>query len=124
MIESLATRFGYVRASTAEMYVEVAQSEMKEQLQYAFSVNKRLDEHRELIGAIAANSTLFQQKPFHLEHAATQDDYLMRLFYLVHGCWPDPESGRHPGYPVHPRPALLRRCELPEYQSQFPGEAA
>lgn len=124
MIAAFAARLGFVRASTAEMYVKVAQSELKDQLQYAFSINKRLDEHRELISAIATKSTVFQQCPYHLEHAATQDDYLMRLFNIVHGSWPNPTSGPHPGSVVRPRPEFLRDCELPEYLSQSQGSAA
>ena len=123
MIAALAAHLGFVRASTAKLHVEVAQSELKDQLQYAFSINKRLDEHRELISVIATKSTVFEQCPYHLEHAATQDDYLMRIFNIVHGCWPNPINGTHPGSAVRPRPGLLRDCELPEYLSLTQGAA-
>ncbi|KPX80282.1 MULTISPECIES: hypothetical protein [Pseudomonas syringae group] len=86
-----------------------------ELLQFGHSVNKRLDEHRELVEAIELSTTLFVDKPWYAMHMATQDDYLMRLFHMVHKIWPDdPRKGLIPGMPVRERPEILGLCLLPD----------
>jgi ribonuclease I len=62
---------------------------------------------------------------WHAAHMAMQDDYLMRLYFMVHGCWPD-ESARYQrnGEFVRPRPAVLGECTLPEYTRQQTDEAS
>jgi hypothetical protein len=90
-------------------------------LQFGNSVNKRLDEHRELVQSIEGSTALFVDKPWHVLHMATQDDYLMRLFYMVHGCWPDESNLQRrmmTGQPVRERPTILGKCWLPEYESE------
>ncbi|KZN20678.1 MULTISPECIES: hypothetical protein [Pseudomonas] len=87
-------------------------------LQFGNSVNKRLDEHRELVQSIEVSTSLFSEKPWHVSHMATQDDYLMRLFQMVHGCWPDEPNQKKrmmTGLPVRARPSILGECRLPEY---------
>jgi hypothetical protein len=128
MIDRVAKRLGFVRLSAVRM-----------QLNYGYSVAKRLDEHREVVEGIVAQTTLFEQYPWHASHMATQDDYLVRLFRMVHGCWPDDEvehgysptdlamlSGarlppsqlpRRITPEIRPRPAVLGACALPEYPS-------
>jgi hypothetical protein len=102
LITSLLKRFGYTK-----------ESDIKEKLNYARSVAKRLDEHRETVEAIAEKTSLFNDF-WHVTHMATQDDYLMRIYHLVHGHWPiDGQHGKH-GY-VRKRPELLGVCKLPEF---------
>lgn len=86
------------------------------QLDFARTVGKRLDEHRELVESIEKTS-LNKDKPWHVTHMATQDDYLMRLYFLRHGIWPrdNGERCKITGEYVRPRPALLGSCLLPEY---------
>ncbi|AHZ73305.1 hypothetical protein OU5_P0053 (plasmid) [Pseudomonas mandelii JR-1] len=91
-------------------------------LQFGNSVNKRLDEHRELVESIEGSTSLFSDQPWHVKHMATQDDYLMRIFNMVHGCWPDEPNLQKrlmAGQPVRARPSILGMCCLPEYESQI-----
>lgn len=66
-----ASRLGYVHSSA-----------LIEKLQFARCVGKRLDEHREVVEAME-ESGFFENKWWHVSHMATQDDYLMRLYYFV-----------------------------------------
>lgn len=106
MLNKIACRLGFVR-----------QSAIRKQLQFARSVGKRLDEHREVVEAME-ESGFFDGKWWHVGHMATQDDYLMRLYYIVYGSWPDDsadggfQSSRE--Y-VRPRPKILGPCHLPEW---------
>ena len=106
VIDRVLSRLGLVR-----------KSEIDAALDFARNVSKRLDEHRELVESISGDTDLFDQKSWHIGHMATQDDYLMRLFYLRHGCWPrtDTLSGLQ-GY-VRARPDILGQCSLPEFVS-------
>lgn len=110
MLDSLAAKLGFIR-----------KSDVIRNLQFARSVGKRLDEHREVVEAIEAKTPLFNrdQGYWHAGHMAIQDDYLMRLYYMVHGCWPD-DSVLHQrnGEVVRPRPHILGECNLPEYPKQ------
>ena len=97
-------------------------ADVREQINFGYSIAKRLDEHREVVEQIQRHTSLFEQGYWHAGHLATQDDYLMRLFYLVHDCWPEEvQSGYSPGNgsKVHPavrrRPDVLGPCRLPEY---------
>lgn len=107
MINKIFAFFGYV-----------PKQDVIEQLNYARSVAKRLDEHREFVEDIDKNTYFFQDF-WHVGHAATQDDYLMRLFHMVHGKYPE-EIGiaelRLAGIYVRPRPEVLGKCRLPEYR--------
>lgn len=78
MIATLVPRLGFI-----------PKAEVINKLQFARSVGKRLDEHREVVESIAASTTLFMDAPWHISHMAVQDDYLMRLYHMVHGSWPD-----------------------------------
>ena len=104
--------------------------QLRQHLNFAHCIGKRLDEHRELVESILNNTDLFERCPWHIEHMATQDDYLMRLFYLDHGFWADhdtmsewperrqPYHASRPRMWVRPRPAILCKdvkCRLPEY---------
>lgn len=101
-IDSLLKRLGYIK-----------KCEINEKLNYARSVAKRLDEHRETVESIAEKTTLFNDF-WHVTHMATQDDYLMRIYHLVHGQWPiEGQHGAH-GY-VRKRPEFLGECRLPEF---------
>lgn len=114
MFNTIAAKLGFVRMDA-----------IRKQLNYGHSVAKRLDEHREVVERIQQHTSLLEQGYWHTTHLATQDDYLMRLFHLVHECWPD--DGKHgisPGnrtsvHPrVRPRPSVLGPCQLPEWLSQ------
>lgn len=110
MLDALAAKFGFIR-----------KSDVIRNLQFARSVGKRLDEHREVVEAIKANTALFDKSAghWHAGHMAIQDDYLMRLYYMVHASWPD-DSVRYQrnGEVVRPRPVVLGECSLPEYPKQ------
>lgn len=101
MLTSFLRKLGYIHLNS-----------LKDQLNFARSVGKRLDEHREEVEAIHASTNHFN-KNWHIWHMATQDDYLMRLYFLVHGFWPD--SSQSYVDPVRPRPYILGACLLPEY---------
>lgn len=126
-VDAAARRLGYVPVS-----------EIRDKLDYSFSVAKRLDEHREVVEQILARTTLFHDCPWHALHMAAQDDYLMRHFHMVHGCWPEEvEHGYTPADAakmkdarlppsklprrilpeVRKRPEILGLCCLPEYHS-------
>ncbi|MGF1871966.1 hypothetical protein [Photobacterium indicum] len=85
------------------------------ELDFARSVAKRLDEHRELAQSIEKHTDLFSQCPWHIGHMATQDDYLMKLFYLRHGEFPAINTPTDLLGFVRPRPLILGVCRLPEY---------
>ncbi|MCK9709873.1 hypothetical protein [Pseudomonas syringae] len=92
-------------------------------LQFGNTINKRLDEHRELVQSIEGSTSLFSEKPWHITHMAIQDDYLMRVFHMVYGCWPDEQNLRKrtiTGQPVRSRPSILGKCGLPEYEHSTP----
>lgn len=106
MIERIAAYFGFVRRAL-----------ITEQLQFARSVGKRLDEHREVVEAMEADG-FFEGKQWHVGHMAIQDDYLMRLYHMVYSAWPDDsvDNGRQAtGEYVRARPAVLGPCTLPEF---------
>ena len=111
MLNTIAAKLGFVRLG-----------DIRQQLNYGYSVAKRLDEHREVVEQLHLHTSLLDQCYWHANHLATQDDYLMRLFYLVHDCWPEEaQNGRSPrnGSKIHPqvraRPAVLGPCQLPEW---------
>ncbi|CNI07877.1 Uncharacterised protein [Yersinia kristensenii] len=79
-------------------------------LNYGYSVAKRLDEHRELVEALVKEKVFLHEHSFFINHLSTQDDYLMRIFFMVHREWPDTQCH------VRERPKLLRECELPEFK--------
>lgn len=104
----------------------ISKSELIDNLNYCRTINKRLDEHREVVEALERNAPdFFKEFEWHINHLAIQDDFLMRLFYMVHGFFPDnPEkveeyrkSKNRYGNPfsVRPRPKILGKCDLPEY---------
>lgn len=111
MIEAILKKFGYVRESSV-----IAK------LQFARSVGKRLDEHREVVETIAESTQLFRDAPWHAGHMATQDDYLMRLYNMVYGSWPDesnlPHRQKKYGEFIRARPSALGECGLPEYKKE------
>lgn len=100
----------------------IKKSDLDNNLNYARSVAKRLDEHRELVENLE-ESGFFKDYFWHIGHVTIQDDYLMRLYFMVHGRFPSEQE--HPsqsevlkyGY-VRKRPAILGKCNLPEYSSQ------
>jgi hypothetical protein len=88
------------------------QSDVISKLNYAYSVAKRLDEHREFVESLVKECVFLKKNLWHVNHLATQDDYLMRLFYMVNGVWP--ERSFH----VRERPVILGACQLPEFKKQ------
>jgi len=82
-------------------------------LMFARHVNKRLDEHREVVESLS-QTDFFVQHWWHSDHLATQDDYLMKLFYVVHGEWPEPSNQYK--FKVRARPDILGQCKLKEYR--------
>lgn len=104
LIDHVLGRFGLVR-----------KSHLVKQLDFARSVAKRLDEHRETVEAIERKTRLLADF-WHIRHLATQDDYLMRLYFLRYGCWPLENEPSSPYGYVRRRPAVLGVCRLPEYK--------
>ncbi|PCD85646.1 hypothetical protein [Vibrio mediterranei] len=98
----------------------VKKSTIDDQLNFARSVAKRLDEHREVVEAINMHTNFGEMFPWHMDHLATQDDYLLRLFHLVHGHFPDHTGSKEVTSDeyVRARPLELGPCRLPEY-SQY-----
>lgn len=99
------------------------QESLKKKLNFARSIGKRLDEHREVVEAIKTSTSFLQEKPWHVSHLAIQDDFLMRLYFMVHGEWPqENESGsfnqHNTNEYVRPRPPILGPCSLPEFRNQ------
>ena len=109
VLDSILERLGLIR-----------KSRLFATLDFARSVAKRLDEHRETVEAISEN-TLFLEKFWHVTHLATQDDYLMRLYFLRYGCWPLESDVTSPNGYVRPRPPILGSCRLPEYDNGSTG---
>jgi hypothetical protein len=112
MLNYLLARLGLVRLK-----------DVRDQLNFARTVGKRLDEHREVVEQIEQQTPLFRDAWWHAGHMATQDDYLMRLYYLVHGTWPEdapttPTGRQVSGEMVRARPSILGPCRLPEYESK------
>lgn len=108
MIKTLANKLGFV-----------PKAEIIGKLQFAISVGKRLDEHREVVESIVASTKLFVESPWHINHMSIQDDYLMRLYYIVHGCWPDDSTSRQTHREmVRARPLILGECSLPEFSQR------
>lgn len=82
------------------------------ELNFCPNIAKRLDEHRELAESILENTDLFQTKKWHIGHMADQDDFLLRIFFIVHREWPDSIKWRGG---VRPRPQIFGPCGLTEY---------
>ncbi|NMZ20615.1 hypothetical protein HBO08_26890 [Pseudomonas rhodesiae] len=105
MIDAIAQRLGFIRVAV-----------VRDQLQFARNISKRLDEHREVVEQIQSQTNLFTECPWHVSHMATQDDYLMRIYRMVHGAWPDHSDEVHRqhwyGEFIRQRPQLLGGCGL------------
>jgi hypothetical protein len=87
-------------------------------LDFARSVAKRLDEHRELVLDLQEKTDYLSsvnESSWRSAHLATQDDYLMYLFYLRYGVWPDQPGAENVGF-CRPRPSILGKCMHPLYQ--------
>lgn len=99
-------------------------SDLFEKLNFHDSVAKRLNEHREVVNYLISDTCTEKSliKSGHIYHMSVQDDYLMRLFHLVYGVWPDkglwPDINSCPSSVViiTPRPQILGECGLPEYK--------
>lgn len=102
ILDLLFKKMGYIK-----------KSHLNKQLNFACNVSKRLDEHRETVEAIQSKTTLFNDY-WHINHMATQDDYLMRLYFMVNGYWPENRCE------VRERPEILGCCKLPEYPDDLP----
>ncbi|MFQ0972220.1 hypothetical protein [Gilliamella sp. BG6] len=89
-----------------------------EQLHFARNVAKRLDEHREVVESIRDHTDLFKTHEWHIWHMATQDDYLMRLFYICYGFYPEVGLDPRNGQSVRKRPEILGECGLPEFKNK------
>lgn len=83
-----------------------------EQLDFARNVAKRLDEFREDVTEIVKRTELPE---WTINHLATQDDYLMYLFYLRYNHWPSDSDST--SYHVRPRPVELGGCGHPLYKT-------
>lgn len=89
-----------------------------ESIDFAFNVAKRLDEHRETVEDLLVNTNYLatqEEHPWRISHLATQDDYLMYLFYLRHSIWPldkiTPKLAKLG--PYRSRPRILGPCAHP-----------
>lgn len=118
-LDSFLSRLGLARLSV-----------IRHQLNFATAIDKRLDEHRELVHVVELETDLLQRKRWIVGHLAVQDDYLMRIYFMVHGVWPQDTCNRErsaqnnpTGESVRPRPAILGRCTLPEYATRSGSSA-
>ena len=88
------------------------------QLDFAYHVAKRLDEHRELIEDIEKNTVFFSKLEYqtYKEIAQKQDDYLVYLYYLRMGhqviecIYPSKFTAQFPY--VRPRPSCLSKAHI------------
>ncbi|PSU31717.1 hypothetical protein [Photobacterium lutimaris] len=106
MIDRLFNKLGYVKKSG-----------INDQLNFSQNIAKRLDEHREDFEFLVSQTELCKHKEWELlvGHLATQDDYFMRLYYMVNRSFP-PVKKRTMRYGhVRPRPTQFGACGLPEY---------
>ena len=67
----LANKLGYIKTSDMKLLKT--------------NIAKRLDEHRELVESIQENTDLFDQSFNHVRVMSLHDDYLMKLYYSLHG---------------------------------------
>lgn len=104
LIGTIAKPFGLVQIADLKAALDQG---------YGMSIAKRLDEHREVVEEIERHTGLLSNGHWHALHLASQDDYLMRVYHLVHGQWPE-QSLRYGIFPRR-RPVVLGLCELPEY---------
>lgn len=92
-------------------------SKIKEQLDFGHSITKRLDEHRGLVETLERDTNLLKEKPWIIGHLSIQDDYLIRIFHIVHGCYPwETATLQLIKLNLRPRPAILKEINLPELQ--------
>ena len=79
------------------------------QLDFAYNVAKRLDEHRELIEEIERKTGYFSSKNewWSKGHAITQDDYLTKLFILRYNVEPTKHHLAKLRLRVRDRPTVL-----------------
>ncbi len=88
-----------------------------DELDFARNVAKRLDEHRELVMDLIEHTDFLADReatPWRAGRLATQDDYLMYLFFLRYGMWPD-ATNAGPARHCRPRPEILGTCGHPLY---------
>ncbi len=103
LVDEFLSKLGLVRIAT-----------VKEKLDFAHSIDKRLDEHRELVVTLEHDTTLLKEQPWIISHLGTQDDYLIRIFHMVHGFYPEQAEQQRVIINVRSRPTLLGDCQLPE----------
>lgn len=86
---------------------------LTDQLDFAYSVAKRLDEQRELIDEIEKHTGYFSSENgrWSKNHAITQDDYLIKLFTLRYNVEPSEEHFDKLGLYVRERPRVLKAQE-------------
>ena len=73
LISKILAKFGYVK---------------KDLLNYGLSIEDRLEKHREFVENLEKDN-FFEACPYLLENMANQDDYLIYLFFLTYGKYPD-----------------------------------
>lgn len=91
-------------------------SQVTKQLDFGHSIDKRLDEHRELVLTLIEDTDLLANQPWKISHLATQDDYLLRIFHMVYGYYPEQAVQNRKTHNVRPRPTVLGKCSLPEFK--------
>lgn len=69
-------------------------------------IDKRLDEHRELVALLENEPDFFGHKFWVIGWLSDQDDYLMSIFYEKHGFYPVDEI-HCADYNVRARPKVL-----------------
>ena len=69
----------------------------------------RLDEHREVVESIETHTSLFSERPWHINHMADLDDYLTEQLQ-IHGN-KSPIANNELNTRLRKRPAILtKRC--------------
>lgn len=111
IINKVLGKAGLVRASS-----------LNQKLKFAHNVSRRLDEHRKFVENISLDTNLFQTNPAYIQQMAEQDNYLMHLFFLLNGHWPEANKPYRKGY-VKARPQILGTYECakapPSEDKQF-----
>ncbi|EGQ9284607.1 hypothetical protein F7U66_01870 [Vibrio parahaemolyticus] len=101
----------FVRCARRFGFVPVAFVDDRKAVVYR--IDRQLDWHREVSEAILSKA-ITPVPGWLIERLALHDDYLLRQYHMVHGCFPVVNCPKQFGY-VRPRPEQFGAVELPEY---------
>ncbi len=105
-----ARRFGFVPVSSVD-----------DRKMVGYRIDRQLDWHREVSEAILDKTLISPIPDWLIERLAIHDDYLLRQYHSVHGCFPIVNCPKQLGY-IRPRPSAFGPVKLPEFSRCFRGE--